>query len=157
MSPSSNTIAKAEMLIRKPIAEVFEAFTNPEVTTKFWFTKSTGKLEEGKNVNWIWEMYNLTVPVFVKKMDSNKSIQIEWGTGEHKSTAEWDFKSLGPSKTFVKITNYDFQCDESKLTSQVIDSVGGFTLVLAGLKAWMEHGVELNLIGDKFPKELMGE
>ena len=33
-------IAKAEMLIRKPVAEVFEAFINPEITTKFWFTKS---------------------------------------------------------------------------------------------------------------------
>lgn len=42
--------AKAEMLIRKPIAEVFEAFINPEITTKFWFTKSTGRLEAGKQV-----------------------------------------------------------------------------------------------------------
>ncbi len=32
--------AKAEMLIRKPVAEVFEAFVNPAVTSKFWFTKS---------------------------------------------------------------------------------------------------------------------
>jgi uncharacterized protein YndB with AHSA1/START domain len=38
-------VAKAEMLIRKPSAEVFEAFVNPEVTTKFWFTKSSGRLE----------------------------------------------------------------------------------------------------------------
>jgi uncharacterized protein YndB with AHSA1/START domain len=34
--------AKAEMLIRKPVEEVFEAFVNPAVTTKFWFTKSRG-------------------------------------------------------------------------------------------------------------------
>ncbi len=32
--------AKTEMLIRKPIQEVFEAFINPEITTKFWFTHS---------------------------------------------------------------------------------------------------------------------
>ena len=31
--------AKAEMLIRKPVAEVFEAFINPDITSKFWFTK----------------------------------------------------------------------------------------------------------------------
>ena len=35
--------AKAEKLIRKPVAKVFEAFINPEITTKFWFTKSSGK------------------------------------------------------------------------------------------------------------------
>ena len=32
-------VAKAEMLIRRPVAEVFEAFVNPVITSKFWFTK----------------------------------------------------------------------------------------------------------------------
>jgi uncharacterized protein YndB with AHSA1/START domain len=41
-------IAKSEMLIRKPPAQVFEAFVDPEITRKFWFTKSTGRLETGK-------------------------------------------------------------------------------------------------------------
>jgi uncharacterized protein YndB with AHSA1/START domain len=39
------------MLFRKPHAEVFEAFVNPEVATKFWFTKSSGRLEAGKKVS----------------------------------------------------------------------------------------------------------
>ncbi len=30
------------MLIRKPVAEVFEAFVNPDITSKFWFTKGSG-------------------------------------------------------------------------------------------------------------------
>ena len=38
-------VAKAEMLIRKPVVEVFEAFVNPAVTTRFWFTKSSGRVE----------------------------------------------------------------------------------------------------------------
>lgn len=33
-------VVKAEMLIRKPVEEVFEAFVDPAVTTRFWFTKS---------------------------------------------------------------------------------------------------------------------
>ena len=28
----------------------------------------------------------------------------------------------------------------------------GFTLVLAGLKALLEHGMRLNLVADRFPK-----
>ena len=36
-------VAKAAMLIRKPTAEVFEAFVDPAITSKFWFTKSTGR------------------------------------------------------------------------------------------------------------------
>jgi hypothetical protein len=50
-------IAKTGMLIRRPVAEVFEAFVNPDITTKFWFTKGSGRLEIGKQVQWDWEMY----------------------------------------------------------------------------------------------------
>jgi uncharacterized protein YndB with AHSA1/START domain len=44
--------AKAEMLIRRPVAEVFEAFVNPEITAKFWFTRGSGRLEAGRQVRW---------------------------------------------------------------------------------------------------------
>ena len=48
---SQDTIqSKAEMLIRKPVAEVFEAFINPDITSKFWFTKGSERLEAGKQV-----------------------------------------------------------------------------------------------------------
>ncbi len=150
----SNHFAKADMLIRKPIDEVFEAFINPEITSKFWFTKGSARLMEGVEVNWTWEMYNLTIPVLVKKIEPNKSIMIEWGTGKQQSTVEWNFRSLAPSKTFLTITNYNFQCAGEELISQIRDSTGGFTLVTAGLKAWLEHGVQLGLVGDKFPEEM---
>ena len=100
-------------------------------------------------------MYQLTVPVSVKTIEPNKRIFIEWGEGEHKSTAEWTLKALAPAKTFVKIINADLQGIGEELVNKRIDSTGGFTMVLAGLKAWLEHGIELNLVGDKFPKELM--
>ena len=54
-------VAKAQMLIRRPIGEVFEAFVDPAVTTRFWFTRSTGRLEEGKEVRWDWEMYDVSL------------------------------------------------------------------------------------------------
>jgi hypothetical protein len=38
------------------------------------------------------------------------------------------------------------------LVRQVTDSTQGFSLVLAGLKAFLEHNIRLNLIGDRYPK-----
>lgn len=146
--------AKAEMLIRKPVAEVFEAFINPTITTKFWFTKSTGKLAVGKKVEWAWEMYNHTVPVLIKSIETNKIIIIEWGNYEERTTVEWTFKPLNNNSTFVSIVNSGFVGDEEKLISQIRDSTEGFTMVLAGLKAYFEHGLQLNLITDRFPKEI---
>jgi hypothetical protein len=53
-------IAKAEMLIRRPPGEVFEAFVDPAITSRFWFTKSSGRLETGKQIRWDWEMYDVS-------------------------------------------------------------------------------------------------
>ena len=70
--------AKAEMLIRKPVVEVFEAFVNPDITSKFWFTKGSGRLETGKQATWDWEMYDFSVHVDVKAVEKNSRILIEW-------------------------------------------------------------------------------
>lgn len=84
MSLKNNHYADAQMAIRKPVAQVFEAFINPAITTKFWFTKSSGALEVNKKVEWAWEMYQVTVtlPVLVKTIVPNESIIIEWGIGQ---------------------------------------------------------------------------
>jgi len=150
-----NNFAQAEMAIRKPIDQVFAAFIDPEITTKFWFTKSSGKLEAGNTVHWTWEMYKVSVPVEVLEIIPNEKILIEWGTGQQRSRVAWKFNALTPTKTFVTITNYNLQSTGEALISEVRDSTGGFTIVLAGLKAWLEHDIELKLIEDKFPQELM--
>ena len=154
MTKETKYFAKAEMLIRKPIEHVFQAFINPEITTKFWFTKSSGKLEEGKETEWTWEMYNHSISVRAKMIELNKKIEIEWGNSDEISTVEWKFKNLGGVGTFVSIINSGFQGETEKIISQIRDSTEGFTLVLAGLKAYLEHNIELNLILDRFPKEL---
>lgn len=142
--------AKTAMLIRKPVAEVFEAFVNPSVTTKFWFTKSTGKLEVGKPIEWTWEMYQVTVPVVVKEIIPNQKIVIEWGNYQNMTTVEWTFQSLEQG-TYVSIVNSGFQGSLSELITQVSDSAKGFTFLLSGAKAFLEHGLQLNLTADAFP------
>lgn len=157
MNIDDTPFAQAAMLIRKPISEVFEAFINPKITTKFWFTKSSGKLEEGKSIDWIWEMYgNHTVTVKVLSILPNEAILIQWGKDE-KAIAEWEFQDLGESKTFVTITYNGIQGDSDELNAQIRDTTEGFTLVLAGLKAYLEYNLQLNLVADRFPKELIAE
>ena len=92
------------MLIRKPVAEVFEAFVNPDIATKFWFTKSSGRFEAGKQVQWEWEMYGVSAPVTVKIIEANKRIVIEWLGYSGLTTVEWIFASQKDGTTFVSIT-----------------------------------------------------
>ncbi len=144
--------AKAEMLIRKPVAEVFEAFLNPEITSKFWFTKGSGRLEAGKHVQWDWEMYGVSVQVSVKAIERNRRILIEWSAYDKPSTVEWTLTPREDNTTFVSITNTGFSGDGDELVKQAISSTEGFTLVLSGLKALLEHDVILNLVADRFPR-----
>lgn len=150
-------IAKAEMLIRKPVAEVFAAFVDPAITTQFWFTKSSGKLEPGLQVQWEWEMYGASAQVEVKAIEPNQRILIEWGgADEPLTTVEWTFTPLPDDSTFVSITNSGFVGTGDEVVQQVIGSTEGFTLVLAGCKALLEHNLRLNLVLDRFPAGLAG-
>src|SRR5215472_1884940 len=95
-------IMKTAMLIRRPAAEVFEAFINPDITTKFWFTKSSARLEAGKTVQWQWEMYEISIPVTVKDVEPNRRIVIEWPGYSGPTTVEWVFECQPDGTTFVR-------------------------------------------------------
>ena len=144
-------IAKTEMLIRRPVAEVFEAFVDPKITTKFWFTKSSGRLEPGKQIRWEWEMYNAATDVDVKAIEPNQRILIEWGDPQERTIVEWVFTARPDDTTFVSITNRGFEGTPEEIAEQAIGSTEGFTFVLAGMKALLEHNINLNLIADRFP------
>ena len=141
---------ETQMLIRKPVNEVFQAFINPEVTTNFWFTKSTGNLEKGKSVKWEWEMYNVSTDVKVKTIVRNELISIEWD--EPSTIVDFEFKKITEESTYVIIRNYGFNQTGDKLIEAIKNNTGGFTTVLDGLKAYLEHGIKLNLVEDKFPQ-----
>jgi uncharacterized protein YndB with AHSA1/START domain len=145
-------IAKTGMLIRKPVEEVFEAFVNPDITTQFWFTRSSGRLEAGKQVQWDWEMYGISIPVTVKSIEPNQRILIEWPGQGGPATVEWTFVPRDDGTTFVRITNSGFTGNGDDLVQQATDSTQGFSLVLAGLKALLEHDIRLKLVADRYPK-----
>jgi uncharacterized protein YndB with AHSA1/START domain len=154
MQLNSAPVAKAEMQIRKAVAEVFEAFVDPSITSKFWFTKGSGRLEPGKQVHWDWEMYKFSVQVTVKELEQDRRIVVDWGAYGKPTEIEWTFKALPDNTTFVTVKNSGFGGEADQLVDQAISSTEGFSFVLAGAKAYLEHGIELNLVRDRFPEGL---
>ncbi len=144
--------SEAQMLIRKPVEVVFDAFIDPSITQNFWFTKGSDRLEVGKTIFWEWEMYNVSTKVIVKEILPNKKISIEWG--EPATSVDFEFKTLREGSTYVTIKHFGFSQTGDELLEVIKDSTGGFTTVLDGLKAYLEHNINLKLIVDKFPKEI---
>jgi uncharacterized protein YndB with AHSA1/START domain len=147
-------VAVAEMLIRKPPAEVYEAFVDPAVTSKFWFTHGSARLDSGRPIEWEWRMYKFTVPVTVKELAKDRKIVVDWG--DPPTTAEWAFTPMQDGATFVSIRNYGFAGDADQQVEAAIGSAEGYSFVLAGAKAWLEQGVALGLIADRHPNGLPG-
>ena len=149
MLDSNSNYSEAKMLIRKPSSEVFEAMVNPEITKNFWFTKSSGKLEANKSVTWEWEMYQVSAIVNVTEIVENEKIKFEWNNPAR--TVEFQFECMSDNSTYVSVKEYGYTETGEKLLAIIRDSTGGFTTVLDGMKAFLEHGINLNLIADKFP------
>lgn len=148
-------LAEAGMLIRRSPLEVYEAFIDPAITTKFWFTKSSGRLEVGKHLRWEWELYQVCSTVEVKALEPGKHILVEWTANNETTTVEWNFTARKDGNTFVSITNSGFTGDGDKIVQAAKGAEAGFELVLAGLKAYLEHGIQLNLVADRYPDQLV--
>ena len=64
------------------------------------------------------------------------------------------FTPLEDGTTFVSVTNSGLTGDGDELVKQATDSTQGFSLMLAGLEALLEHDVRLNIAGDRYPSGL---
>ncbi len=69
---------KASIQIQKALSEVFEGIVNPEKMSNYFISKSTGKMEEGKNLIWNFPEFDLDCPVRVGKIKLDKYISFYW-------------------------------------------------------------------------------
>jgi uncharacterized protein YndB with AHSA1/START domain len=144
---------KVGMLIRRPPGEVFQALVDPAITTRFWFTGSSGRLEPGASIQWDWEMYGVSAKVLVREVEDNRRILFQWDD-ELGMTVEVRFTPSGDDATQVEVTESGFRGDGDQVVAYVANSTGGFTIMLCALKALLEHGIELNAVRDAHPAQL---
>ena len=146
-------VATAGMLIRRPADDVYAAFVDPAVTTRFWFSKGSGPLKAGETARWDWEMYGAGSDVRVKALEPGRRILIDWDL-EDPTEVEWRFEPRGDD-TWVAVENRGFSGTPEEKAAKALDSTGGFALVLAGAKIWLEHGIEPGFVVDRHPDALV--
>src|SRR5258705_10624263 len=122
MDEQNKHYAEAQMLIRKPASEVFQAFIDPAITTKFWFTKGSGKLELNKPVEWKWEMYNVSTTVVAKELVQDQKIVYEWG--EPRKIVKFTFQTLKDGSTYVTVQEHGYTETGDALINIIRGSTG---------------------------------
>ena len=144
------------MLIRRTPDEVFEALADPSVTTRFWYTKSTGRMTEGAELTWIWEMYDVSSTVWVEEVRPGRLIRFRWDGyyPVHPTTVRFEFIPYQGETTYLRITETGFTGDADTQVSRALDSTAGFTFLLSSLKAALEHDITLRVTMDAHPPDL---
>lgn len=144
------------MLIRRPPHDVFEALADPSITTRFWYTKSTGRMTEGAELTWEWEMYHASGRVRVRQVEPDRLIRFSWDGYDpaHPTTVEFQFIPYEDDRTYLRITETGFTGDADTQVGRALDSTGGFTFLLSSLKAALEHDITLRVVLDAHPANL---
>jgi uncharacterized protein YndB with AHSA1/START domain len=144
------------MLIRRSPHDVFEALADPSITTRFWYTKSSGRMEEGAELIWEWEMYDASGKVWVQQVEADRRIRFSWEGYDpaHPTTVEFLFIPYENDTTYVRITEAGFGGDGDTQVSRALDSTAGFTFLLSSLKAALEHDITLQVTKDAHPPHL---
>ena len=148
--PSEKITARAQILIRKPRAEVFNAFIDPDIMSKFWFRRNDQGLCEGLIMSWyIGEAVNAPeIEVRVKSIIPPSQIIIEWGQDNQLTTVAWSLDEQNPEETRLVIEEFGFTGSKEEVFAQALDSTSGFNQVIVALKALLEHDSIINVVKD---------
>jgi uncharacterized protein YndB with AHSA1/START domain len=141
----SDASVQVSMQIRRPPGEVFSAFANPQTIRKFWLTDTTGPLAPGARVQWQFMVPGATAKVVVTRFEAPRLLSFDWPEdGLH---VDMTFEPFGEDGTRAAVAISGF--DGAEILSEVVNTVEGFTLVLADLKTLLETGESAGLVRDK--------
>lgn len=131
--------AKATLQIQKPIAEVFEAIVNPEKMTKYFISKSTGRMETGKELTWEFPEWNDTFTVKVTEVQADKSVSFVW---DKETVVNITLEELPDKSTLVKVTEGEKELNEKNL-EWCLGNTFGWANFLDCMKAYLEYDINL--------------
>ena len=135
--------------VARPIAEAYEAVADPDQLSRYFTTGGAhGRLERGSDVTWDFADFPGRFPVTVIEADAPRRIVIEWeGTealnesGNTRTTFEFESIDDG-TRTLVTITEQSWRATPAGAES-AFGNCMGWTGMLAAMKVWLEHGINL--------------
>lgn len=134
--------AKASIQIQKPVSEVFEAIINPENMSNYFIAASTGKLEQGKTVEWNFPEFPDKFPVTAKIVRKDDYIAFDWTDGEPDMLVEIFLEPQDDNSTVVKIIEHAKENNPEGI-KWVIGQTEGWANFLACMKAYLDYGINL--------------
>ena len=143
--------AKARILVRRPMADVFAAFADADKMGQYWFTRKDDGLVEGEIVTFYMgpDAGAFSFDVKVLAINAPHRIVFEWDGPDNLSTqATFSFDETEDGNTVLTIEETGFGGSDENKIQRALDSTGGFNQVIVAAKALIEHGVAINIVAD---------
>jgi uncharacterized protein YndB with AHSA1/START domain len=131
--------AKATIGIQKAVSEVFEAIVDPDKMQNYFISKSSGRMEVGKEILWSFPEFEGSYPLTTKEIIPNEKIVFIW---DPESVVTIEFQKFSDNDTVVKVSEEGHQSDEKGI-KWAIGQTEGWANFLACMKAWLEYGIHL--------------
>ena len=142
---------KVMIHVGRPVSEVFEAVADPKELSSYFTTGgASGRLESGKTVMWDFHDFPGAFPVEVDEVIKDQKIVFRWDAwdvGENKSAGykvvvTMTFTPTDDGRTLVEIQETGWHDSEAGLKASYNNCMG-WSQMLAALKMWVEHGINL--------------
>lgn len=133
----------AALQVQKDIHEVFEAIVDPEKMTHYFISEGSGRMEEGKELEWKFPEFEERASVNVVEVTENEYVSFQWeGTDGEKLLVEITLLEMPGNSTLVKVTEGEMPLDE-KGVKWLAQNTEGWANFLACMKAYLEYGINL--------------
>lgn len=134
---------KTGLVMQKPVQEVFEAIADPGKMLNYFISKSSGRMEEGKELIWQFPELDMEFPIQVNKIEKDKYLSYTWKDPEGIETlVEITLIPKENNSTFVTVTEKSRTNDEAGI-NWLKGNTEGWANFLACLKAYLEYGINL--------------
>jgi len=137
-----NLEIKTAIQILKPVGQVFEAIVDPAKMSVYFIESASGRMEEGKEINWKFPEFALVFPVRVKKIEKDKYISYCWDQDGIELLVEMTLAVVEGNATVVTVTEKSMKNDEAGI-KWLKGNTEGWANFLACLKAYLEYGINL--------------
>ncbi|GAA1722512.1 SRPBCC family protein [Isoptericola hypogeus] len=135
--------------VSRPCRDVYEAVADPDQLSRYFTTGGArGRLEPGADVTWDFADFPGRFPVTVVEADAPRRIVVRWA-GEETSgdsgatTTTFEFEPVDDdTRTLVTITESSWRPTPDG-AKHAFGNCEGWTGMLAALKVWLEHGINL--------------
>ena len=137
--------------IARQVHDVFEAVADPDILSSYFTTGGAkGRIEQGATVTWDFADFPGAFPVEVVEVEPNQRLKLRWQANEgaeepatpYQTQVEFRFLPTADGRTKVEVEESGWRDSPAGLNASYGNCMG-WAQMLAALKAWLEHGLNL--------------